>query len=115
MFLPVGLNSESLPNTLNRGFGEVYFFGNRAACPVRAILGLGLQSLSNELSNLLIVTLGLGLRPTVRSSFEVVYHYYRQDEALAELRDSNLEVEPDGRNKELGQALDLVFGRRVAM
>jgi alginate production protein len=68
------------------------------------------HALNPELSNLLILTLDLGVRPTARSSFEVVYHYYRQDEALAELRDSNLDVDPNGKNKELGQALDFVFG-----
>ena len=59
------------------------------------------HALNPELSNLLIVTVGLGVRPTARSSFEVVYHYYRQDEALAELRNSNLDVDPDGRKSVL--------------
>lgn len=68
------------------------------------------HALDPELSNLWVATLGVGLRPTRHSAFEVVYHYYRQDEAQAALRDSNLEVDPDGKNKGLGQALDLVFG-----
>lgn len=68
------------------------------------------HALDPELSNLWIATLVMGLRLTVHSSFEVMYHYYRQDEARAALRDSNLEVDPDGKNKGLGHALDLVFG-----
>jgi len=68
------------------------------------------HALDPELSNLWVATIGLGVKPTSRSSIELIYHYYRQDEALDELRDSNLEVDPDGEHKGLGQALDLVYG-----
>jgi len=68
------------------------------------------HALDPELSNLLIVTLDLGVKPTARSSLELVYHYYRQASASSALRDSSIDVDPDGEHRELGQALDLVFG-----
>jgi alginate production protein len=68
------------------------------------------ETLDPELSNLQIITLGVGIRPTPESSIELVYHDYRQDEALDELRDAKIEVEPSGNDREIGQAIDLVMG-----
>ena len=63
-----------------------------------------------ELSNLSILTLGAGLRPSESTSIDLVYHYYRQNSASDELRSSNLEADPNGQSKELGQELDHVIG-----
>lgn len=41
-----------------------------------------------------------------------IYHYYRQDRASDDLCDVSLEIDPDGRNVDLGQGLDLVIGYR---
>jgi alginate production protein len=68
------------------------------------------EVLDPELSNLAVFTLGAGVRPSEDSSIDLVYHYYRQHQAAGELRDSNLDTEPDGRHRELGHAVDLVFG-----
>jgi alginate production protein len=57
-----------------------------------------------------IITLGVGIGPTPESSIELVYHDYRQDEPLDELRNANIEVELSGNNREIGQAIDLVLG-----
>jgi hypothetical protein len=63
-----------------------------------------------ELSNLAVLTLGGGLKPSQDGSLDLVYHYYRQDEPSADLRDSNLDAVPDGRHRELGHEVDLVLG-----
>lgn len=63
-----------------------------------------------ELSNLTVLTLGAGVRPSEDSSVDLLYHYYRQSSAADELRSSNLETSPDGEHKELGHELDLVIG-----
>lgn len=63
-----------------------------------------------ELSNLSILTGDVGLRPTEETSIDLVYHYYFQTKASDEIRDSNLEAEPDGVNKSLGSEIDLVLG-----
>lgn len=63
-----------------------------------------------ELSNLTILTVGAGLRPSEDTSIDFVYHHYRQNKASDELRSSNLAADPDGQNKDLGQELDIVFG-----
>jgi len=63
-----------------------------------------------ELSNMSIITAGTGINPTDETSIDLVYHYYFQTEASDELRDSNLDVEPNGINKSLGNEIDLILG-----
>ncbi len=68
------------------------------------------EVLEPELSNLSIFTAGAGLNPTEESSIDVVYHYYLQAEASDSLRDSELDAEPDGKNKSIGSEIDLILG-----
>ena len=65
-----------------------------------------------ELANMWILTAGIGIRPIRDLSFNLVWHGFRQDVALDELRDSDLDAEPDGDSRHLGQELDLVVGYR---
>ena len=65
-----------------------------------------------ELSNLAISTLGIGMRPSRRTSIDLILHHYRQHYASDEFRDSNLEEDPAGINRNVGRGLDLVFGYR---
>jgi len=63
-----------------------------------------------ELSNLMVLTLGVGVLPSEATSVDLLYHYYRQDSAADALRSGNLDADPDGEHKELGHELDLVIG-----
>ncbi len=66
-----------------------------------------------ELSNLSIATAGLGWRPTRNSSVHLLWHRYRQDVALAALRESDLDAQPNGHDKDLGNEVDLVLAYRL--
>jgi alginate production protein len=68
------------------------------------------ELLDPELSNLAIATLGLGLRPTERSSIDLVAHHYQQATASTELRGAALAADPSGRSRQVGCELDLVVG-----
>jgi alginate production protein len=68
------------------------------------------EAFDPELSNLSIFTAGLGARPTPELSADLVYHYYLQDHAADEVRDSALDAEPTGESKRLGSEIDLVLG-----
>jgi alginate production protein len=68
------------------------------------------ELLDPELSNLAIFTGGIGIRPTRRSSIDLVYHYYLQDKASTTIRDSQLDADPSGLSKRLGSEIDLVVG-----
>jgi hypothetical protein len=70
-----------------------------------------------ELSNLGIMTLGVGTRLGDKTSLDLVYHTYTQDEASAEFsplpsRSADLKRQPNGVDADLGWELDLVFGYR---
>jgi alginate production protein len=68
------------------------------------------EAFDPELSNMSILTAGLGARPREEISLDLVYHVYRQDKALDELGDNELEAEPTGESRRLGSEVDLVLG-----
>jgi len=71
------------------------------------------ELLDPELSNLGILTLGVGRRFGKRTSLDFVFHTYKQDEAAAFLTNAELKRKPDGTHTDLGWELDLIFGKRV--
>jgi alginate production protein len=68
------------------------------------------EILDPELSNLLILTAGVGVRPSDRVSLDLVYHYYLQQQASSALRTERLAAEPSGRSRRLGSEVDLILG-----
>ncbi len=98
------------PDGRDRNFRQTGLQGNEGEFTGDASFQYYGQVFDPELSNLSIFTLGLAVHPTEESSIDLVYHYYRQNKAVDELRDSNLEVDPDGVHRTLGQALDLILG-----
>jgi hypothetical protein len=70
-----------------------------------------------ELSNLGIFTVGIGARIAERTSLDLVYHDYLQDEAKPEFSpqpgvEADLDLKPNGIDADIGRELDLVFGFR---
>lgn len=68
------------------------------------------EALDPELSNLIVLTAGIGLRPSARSSLDLVYHRYWQAETADFLRETAIDADPDGRHHHLGDEVDLVLG-----
>lgn len=66
-----------------------------------------------ELSNMSIFTLGVGRRIATHTSVDLLYHKYDQVEALAAIRDTDLDATPDGISSDLGWELDFVLGSRL--
>jgi len=66
-----------------------------------------------ELSNRVITTLGIDIRPIRNLSLDVVFHTYRQDQASTDLGDTRIKSSPDGKSKDLGKELDLIVGYRL--
>jgi alginate production protein len=65
-------------------------------------------ALDPELSNIGIVTAGLGIRPIRHTSLDLVYHHYRQQEASATILNSNLTRPANGLNKDIGNEADII-------
>jgi alginate production protein len=68
------------------------------------------ELLDPRLSNLKVLTGGLGIRPSKRTSFDLVYHYFRQEYLADGISGDNLDVNPTGLSKDLGHELDFVAG-----
>lgn len=73
------------------------------------------EALDPELSNLRILTAGLGFRPLHGVSLDFVYHQYRLDEIAEEIRNSPLTAKMNQGgvvSKDVGTAFDIVLGFR---
>jgi alginate production protein len=68
------------------------------------------EVLDPELSNIAILTAGVGIRPSDKVSLDLVYHYYLQHRATTTLRNAGIDATPSGRSRRLGSELDLVLG-----
>jgi alginate production protein len=66
------------------------------------------ELLEPDLSKIRIYTAGIGVRPADRSSVDVVYHAYRQNETVPEVGEAEIDSEPNGLRPELGSEIDLV-------
>ncbi len=66
-----------------------------------------------ELSNLSILTLGIGRRFAEKNSIDFLLHKYDQVDAAGFLLDTDIDRNPDGIHKELGWEFDIVFGSRA--
>ena len=81
-----------------------YFGGNRT------IQYYG-ELLDPELSNLIIKTFGMGIRPFPDFSAEMIYHIYKQDHPDNNLRGNLIDppARPNGVNADIGSEFDIIF------
>jgi len=74
------------------------------------------EAFDPELSNLRILTAGLGFRPIETFSIDFVYHYYRQHVIANELRNAAVTLDPNQdpsrQSRDLGSEFDVVLGFR---
>lgn len=98
----------------NRAFRQTGLQSNEARFGGRAKFKYYGEVLDPELSNLHIVTAGLGFSPSEAVSIDLVYHRYRQDRVADRLRDAAIDLRPNRnramQSRDLGQAIDLVVG-----
>jgi len=71
------------------------------------------EAVDPELSNLSILTAGIGWLPTRKFSLDLVWHDYRQDALSTRLTDTRIDRRPNGISKDIGSGLDLVLGWRA--
>ncbi len=68
------------------------------------------ELLRPELSNLHILTASIGLPLLQSSSVEILFHQYYQVDPEPALVNARLRAEPDGKHRDLGQEMDVIFG-----
>lgn len=66
-----------------------------------------------ELSNMMIFTVGVGIAPSKKLSLDLVYHYYALVELSDELRDTSLDEDLTGDDRDLGHEIDLIVGLKL--
>lgn len=71
------------------------------------------EAVDPQLSNLGVLTLGIGTRLGRKNSIDIVWHNYRQDVAADYLRDTSLDMDPDGDSRDIGTGLDVIFGSKA--
>lgn len=97
---------------VDRSFRQTGLQGNKARFNGVTRFKVYGELFDPELSNLSVFTGGIGLRPSRRSSLDLVYHRYLQDEASTRIRDSAIRATPTGLSRKLGSELDLIAGYR---
>jgi alginate production protein len=69
------------------------------------------ETLDPDLSNIEIFTAGIGIRPTPRSSIDLTYHRYRQNEATDDdIPGARMRAETNGESRDIGHGVNLIFG-----
>jgi alginate production protein len=69
------------------------------------------ETLNPELSNLSILTAGFGIRPSRRSSVDLVYHRYHQDVVSSgRIPGARIRASANGDSRDVGEAVDLILG-----
>lgn len=68
--------------------------------------------LDPELSNIAITTLAAGIRPTERSSVELVWHHYERNEAASKIK-TQLTAAPEMPGQRIGDEIDLLLAYRA--
>lgn len=102
---------DSNPNdTIDARFRQTGFQGNSDKLNGVARFKYYGEVLDPRLTNLMVFTGGLGIKPFSKTSFDLVYHYYLQDHVSKRIGGSDLDTDPTGLSKHIGSEVDLVVG-----
>ncbi len=105
-----GTGDSNPDDNVDRRFRQTGFQGNSDKFSGVARFKYYGEVLDPRLTNLMVFTGGVGIRPLEKTSFDLVYHYYLQDHASTSIRGSDLATDPTGLSKHVGSELDLVAG-----
>lgn len=70
------------------------------------------EAFAPELSNRMIASAGVGVRPTANFSIDAMFHRYQQVERSKDLGQTRLRAKPNGESVDLGVGVDLVLSAR---
>lgn len=106
----LGSGDNDTNDAVDRGFRQTGMFDNSGRTSGSNRYKFYGEVFEPELANLSILSVGAGFWPLKHGSLELIYHRYRQDHAADSLGESNLETDPAGSDRDIGEGLDLVFG-----
>lgn len=108
-----GSGDDDAADSIDRRFRQTGFQDNEARFNGLIRLKYYGELLDPELSNLQIVSAGFGIRPTRKTSIDLVLHAYRQVEAGADVGDWEIKEDPEGLDDDIGTEVDLVAGYKI--
>ncbi|HIB68274.1 MAG TPA: hypothetical protein EYO33_25065, partial [Phycisphaerales bacterium] len=109
-----GSGDENPNDDRDEGFKQSGLHGNssRLGLSSTGVRNYG-EVLRPELSNLHILSAGLGMPVWDASDVSLFYHYYRLDEDVTDLRVDGLSTPLNGQDKFVGQGADLVLNTEL--
>lgn len=105
-----GTGDRNLADDSDTSFRQTGFQGNADKFNGVARFKYYGEVLDPRLTNLMIFTGGVGIKPLEKTSVDIVYHYYLQDYASTRIRGSDLDTDPSGLSKHVGSEVDLIAG-----
>ncbi len=102
------------PVSPDRGFRQTGFQRNRDSWNGVVSFPYYGEALDPELANIKILTLAVGLRPLRSFSLDFVHHRYQQDVPSRRLVNAEVEADPTGLDRRLGDEWDVAFGYEPA-
>ena len=109
-----GDSKEEANSGVDRNFRQTKLHDNNAKYDGETKFKYYGEVFDPELSNMMIWTAGLGIKPFDDTSIDVVYHRYAQVERSDKLRNTSIDPDPTGRSKDLGQEVDLIIGTEIS-
>ncbi len=113
-----GSGGDSNGNIENQSFRQTGLHSNEAKFAGVSEFKTYGEVLDPDLSNIEILTLGMGFYPQSNATLDVVYHQYRQNTPGSQLQDGNITATLDRdagvTSHDLGKGLDIILGVRRA-
>lgn len=106
----VGTGDSNMDETTDSGFRQTGIQGNSDKLHGVVSFDYYGELIDPELSNLEIVTVGLGVGFLQDSSIDFMYHRYRQVEPAPFLHDVEFKRDPLGVSRDIGQEWDVIVG-----
>ena len=111
-----GSGDDNPDDNTNREFRQTGLESNEGKFSGVSLFKYYGEMLNPELSNLQILTAGVGFRPSANVFIDIVYHHYRLDKMADELRSSYITAlmnqDDTHLSKEVGNEVDIILGFR---
>ena len=105
-------SGDDAPGSTDRGFRQTGLQDNNAKFDGVTSFRYYGELIDPELANLRVWTAGVGARLAEGTSLDLIFHHYRQDVAVDDLIDAELDLDPSGNDADLGTEVDLILGSR---
>ena len=105
-------SGDATPGSTDGGFQQTGFADNNGKFDGVTSFRYYGELVDPELANLHVLTAGIGTRIAEKTSLDLVFHHFRQDEEVASFVKTDLDRKPSGLDDDIGVEVDLILGSR---